>query len=296
MNENIEKIYKKIDYENLLNKQQLEAVNSLYGPVLCIAGAGTGKTRTLVFRLAKMLENNIAPENILLLTFTKKAAANMLRKASDLIGKEALNVAGGTYHAFASSMLKKYGQYCGISNDFSILDEADAENIIGFLKNEKNYFSVDNKYPDKRILSKIFSKSRNFNLPIELTLETGFKRYADFAEEIQNLYRIYTEYKFKNSMLDYDDLLLGLYKLLTESETAKESICERYKYIMADEYQDTNELQAKITISLAGNEKNIMVVGDDAQSIYSFRGACIDNILNFPKHFDSCKIIKLEQN
>lgn len=285
-----------INYNLLLNKQQLEAVKELNGPMLCIAGAGTGKTRTIIFRLAYMLDKGIAPENILLLTFTRKAAKNMLQKAAELIGDEALKISGGTYHSFASSILTTYSKSLGLKSDFSIADESDCIDIISHMRSIKGYKDKEQKFPDKKTLSKIFSKALNCNLSIKDTILTYFKRYDERIDEIKVLQDEYNKYKKNNSILDYDDLLLYLYNLLAKNEDIRDKICNQYKYIMADEYQDTNKLQAEITILLAGKNQNIMVVGDDAQSIYSFRGADINNIIDFPKYFKNCKIITLEQN
>lgn len=289
-------INKTTDYVNQLNKKQFEAVKAVEGPVLCIAGAGTGKTRTLVYRLAYMLDKGIMPENILLLTFTKKAANNMIQKAAEIIGEEAFRISGGTYHSFSALVLRNYAQAIGLSPDFSIADDSDSMDIIGHIRSNSGYEDKEQKFPDKKILYKIFSKSSNCCMTIEDVINSSFKRYSERIGEIENLFCEYSKYKMANSIVDYDDLLIYLYKLLSENEDTRIKITSQYKYVMVDEYQDTNELQAKITILLSGKDSNLMVVGDDAQSIYSFRGAKLNNITDFSKIFKSCKVVILEQN
>lgn len=286
----------RVDYKKELNERQYDAVVHFNGPILCIAGAGSGKTKTLVYRVARMIESGISPENILLLTFTRKAATNMLDRVASLIGDIDGKVAGGTYHSFANMLLRKYGQKMGIPSNFSIIDEADSGDIINLIRGELELTKKETRFPRKQTLCQIFSKSINQSLSIDEVMDRDYAHFFEHKEDIKLIYTAFTVYKRDNYLLDYDDLLIFLHRLLNDFPDIRQIISNKYKYIMADEYQDTNELQAKITILLASVHNNVMVVGDDAQSIYSFRGAKVKNILNFPNEFDDCKIIKLEQN
>jgi len=285
-----------IPYERILNPQQFEAVSSFGGPVLCIAGAGSGKTRTLIYRVARMIESGIPAEKILLLTFTRKAAQNMLKRVAEILDSRAKNVAGGTYHSFAAMILRKFGHFIKIPAGFSILDEADTSDLANLLRNELELNKKETRFPQKKTIIQIFSKATNLEKKIPEIVEEFYSQFTEHSRDLERLHTAFSEYKLKNSLMDYDDLLVYLLKLLEESEEARTAINSKYRYIMADEYQDTNGLQARITLLLGGHEKNIMVVGDDSQSIYSFRGARIKNILKFPEYFENCKIIKLERN
>ncbi len=285
-----------IDYDNLLNQQQLEAVKTFSGPVLCIAGAGSGKTRTLIYRVARMIETGINPDGILLLTFTRKAARNMLNRVSELIGESGRRVAGGTYHSFAAMMLRQYGHYLDLRPNFSIIDESDSGDIINLIRADLGLNRKETRFPQKKTLLEIFSRHINLEKPIESIISEHYQHFSEHTEDIKKIYRNFNEYKENNFLLDYDDLLIYLLRLLRDKQDARNTINDRFRYVMADEYQDTNGLQARITLLLGGTRRNIMVVGDDAQSIYSFRGALISNIIEFPRHFPDCSIIKLERN
>ena len=286
----------RINYESELNPQQLEAVKEFNGPVLCIAGAGSGKTRTLIYRVARMIESGVAPSSILLLTFTRKAARNMLERVAALIGPEGRAVAGGTYHSFAAIMLRKYGHYIGINAGFSILDESDSADIINLLRSEMGFNRKEVRFPNKATLAQIFSKAGNLERPVSEIVGEFYSQFAELSSDIESLHKAFAAYKLKNLLLDYDDLLTYLHKLLKESPEGRARITGQFKYIMADEYQDTNGVQARITLLLGGEKSNIMVVGDDAQSIYSFRGARVSNIIDFPESFAGCRVIRLERN
>ncbi len=286
----------RIDYDRELNAQQLEAVCEFNGPMLCIAGAGSGKTRTLIYRVARMIECGVNPGSILLLTFTRKAARNMLDRVVSLIGSDGKLVAGGTYHSFAAMMLRKYGHFIGIPPGFSILDESDAADIINLIRSEMGLNRKETRFPTKATIAQIFSKAHNLELTIPDTVAQFYGHFNEHAGALGDLYETFAAYKLKNALLDYDDLLIYLHRLLADSQDARGRITTTYRYIMADEYQDTNAMQARITMLLGGESHNIMVVGDDAQSIYSFRGARIKNIIDFPAAFANCRIIRLERN
>ena len=283
-----------IDLTTLNNEQRL-AVSTLNGPVLCIAGAGSGKTTTLTYRVANLIDKGINPASILLLTFTKKAANDMLQRVKNLVGELGKSVEGGTFHHFASITISKYCERININKNFSVLDDNDSVEILQSLKDSNNNALKEyNIKLNKNLIFQIISKARNHSKNIKEILELFYTNLDIDHKGIEFLNSIYTKYKQENNLLDYDDLLEYLYKLLLMPDIRKQ-IYEQYQYIMVDEYQDTNLLQAKIT-QLLSNKDNIMVVGDDSQSIYSFRGSRIDNILEFNKLFPKCKIIKLEKN
>ena len=285
----------KVDYENELNDAQLEAVKTRDGAILVVAGAGTGKTKTLTYRTARLIEDGILPENILLLTFTKKAAKEMLNRASLVLDDRCDKVSGGTFHSFANLILRKYSTLLGFKNNFTIMDGADCQDVIAhitatlFPKKEK-------RFPKKSTILEIYSKSINKEIPVKQIIEKEYYNFQEVEDKIIEIHKAYVQYKRENSILDYDDLLLYLKFLLNDHENIRKKLSNQYKYIMVDEYQDTNTLQADIVKLLASEHNNIMAVGDDAQSIYAFRGANYQNILNFPNIFSNTKIIKLEQN
>lgn len=286
----------RIDYHGQLNAGQYEAVTSVQGPHLIIAGAGTGKTRTITFRVAYLVEMGVKPESILLLTFTRRAAQEMLRRASLLLDARCESVAGGTFHSFANLILRQYAPLVGFSSSFTILDQGDAEDVVNLLRTQRKLDTREKRFPRKQTLFDIFSMSVNTMQSINDILRNEYPHYIDHLDDIQRLQQSYEEYKARHNLMDYDDLLVYLRKLLRDVEQVRTTLCRRYTYIMVDEYQDTNHLQAEIVRLLASLHNNIMVVGDDAQSIYSFRGATVRNILDFPEQFHDCKLIKLEEN
>lgn len=285
-----------IDYRNLLNPAQYEAVSSVNGPHLIIAGAGTGKTRTITFRVAYLVELGVKPESILLLTFTRRAAQEMLRRAAILLDSRCEKVAGGTFHSFANITLRQYAPLISFEPSFTILDQGDAEDVVNLLRTQMKFDTRERRFPRKQTLFDIFSKSVNTVSTIKEVLQEEYPHFEDYLEEITALHTAYETYKAAHNMMDYDDLLLRLRQLLRDHEAVRRTLSDRYKYVMVDEYQDTNRIQAEIVQLLAARHTNVMVVGDDSQSIYSFRGATIRNILEFPEQFPGCRIIKLEEN
>lgn len=285
----------KVNYEEDLNEAQLEAVKSKDGPILVIAGAGSGKTKTLTYRVARLIEDGIKPENILLLTFTKKAAAEMLSRATIVLDNRCEKVAGGTFHSFANIILRKYSKLLGLKNNFTIMDRADCEDVINHIFGQL-FPKKEKRFPKKSTLLDIYSKSINKVTPTKQIIADEFPQFAHCEDKIIEVHKAYVAYKRENSVLDYDDLLLYIKLLLENNDGLRKRLSNEYKYIMVDEYQDTNTLQADVIRLLASEHNNIMAVGDDAQSIYSFRGANYRNILDFPRLFENTKIIKLEQN
>ncbi len=307
----------KVRYEQELNAAQFEAVKHVNGPALVIAGAGTGKTRTLTYRVARLVEMGVDPKAILLLTFTRRAAQEMLRRASALLhDRSAENVAGGTFHSFANLTLRHYaqllpspsgrGQGEGFNNSFSILDQGDSQDAINLLRTRMGLATARRRFPRKTTLGAMISLAVNKLVSLEEVVEEHFPHFIDDLPDIARLANAYHAYKRKSNAMDYDDLLTNLVLLLETNAKARESIAGRYKYIMVDEYQDVNRLQARIVElvatphpALSLGERvapNVMVVGDDAQSIYKFRGAEVENIFEFPKQYPGSKIIPLEEN
>ncbi|DAA83305.1 MAG TPA: ATP-dependent helicase [Cyanobacteria bacterium UBA10660] len=285
----------KVNYGEDLNEAQLEAIKSKDGPILVIAGAGSGKTKTLTYRVARLIEDGIKPENILLLTFTKKAAAEMLSRATIVLDNRCEKVAGGTFHSFANIILRKYSKLLGLKNNFTIMDRADCEDVINHIVGQL-FPKKEKRFPKKSTLLDIYSKSINKVTPTKQIIADEFPQFAHCEDKIIEVHKAYVAYKRENSVLDYDDLLLYIKLLLENNDGLRKRLSNEYKYIMVDEYQDTNTLQADVIRLLASEHNNIMAVGDDAQSIYSFRGANYRNILDFPRLFENTKIIKLEQN
>lgn len=291
----IKKTNYKVNYEQDLNEKQLEAVMSNDGALLVIAGAGSGKTKTLTYRVARLIEDGVDPENILLLTFTKKAAHEMLSRASLVLDNRCEKVAGGTFHSFANIILRKYASALNLKNNFTIMDRSDCEDVINHLTGQL-FPKKEKRFPKKSTILDMYSKSVNKVTPVKMIIENEFPQFQHCIDKIIEIHKAYVIYKRENSILDYDDLLVYLKLLLENNETLRQKISGKYKYIMVDEYQDTNTLQADVIKLLASVHKNIMAVGDDAQSIYAFRGANYRNIFDFPKLFENTKIIKLEQN
>ncbi|MDP3480203.1 MAG: ATP-dependent helicase [Desulfoprunum sp.] len=279
-----------------LNEAQYQAVTTTEGPVLVIAGAGSGKTRTLVYRVAHLMQQGVAPENILLLTFTRKASQEMLWRAGRLLNDSCNRVVGGTFHGTANMLLRRYGSCLGFGSNFTIIDRADAEGIINLLKTSLGLSGGSKQFPSKRALINMISGAVNKSMEIDDLVYQHYAHLSEFLDDILSLQKHYRDFKFDNGLMDYDDLLVNWKRLLQESPEVRKAISDRYSHIMVDEYQDTNLIQADIVRLTAFTHENVMVVGDDSQSIYSFRGADFFNIMRFPKIFTNTRIIKLEEN
>ncbi len=285
-----------------LNDQQQEAVTAGNGPVLVVAGAGTGKTKTLAYHVAHLVCTGVDPGRIMLLTFTRRAAEEMIRRANAIVriaqpetAAQASRIWGGTFHAVANRLLRIYSKTIGLEEGFTVLDQADAEDLMNVIRHERGLSEKDKRFPRKATCLAIYSRSVNSSDPLDHILKTYFPWCQDWKEELKGLFRAYVDAKHARNVLDYDDLLLFWYHLLGDEDMAKR-IDGSFDHILVDEYQDTNRLQAGILKRMRGINKNIMVVGDDAQSIYSFRAADVCNILDFPKQFPGTKQITLEQN
>ena len=285
-----------LNYDAELNAAQLHVVKSFDGPILVVAGAGSGKTRTLTYRVARMVESGIPPDAILLLTFTRKAAQEMLRRAAGILDARCEHVIGGTFHAFANRVLRRYGRAINIEPGFSIMDQADSEDAIRLLLEQLGINQKGRNFPKKNVIQALFSRLVNQGIPLEYAVARSYPQYLPDLEALQTLYREFGQYKLAHQLLDYDDLLLYMQRLLEEQPDVRRRLSETYRYIMVDEYQDTNKMQARIVRLLAATHENVMAVGDEAQSIYSFRGANYRNILDFATQFPGAQIIKLEEN
>lgn len=292
-----------IDYEKELNEAQWEAVRSTNGPLLVIAGAGSGKTRTIVYRLAYLVENGVRPESILLLTFTRKASQEMLMRAGRLLGQDDPvlaaaglgNVRGGTFHSFAYRVLRRTPPP-GYAGDFTIMDRPDAESVLKEVKGDLGLGKGDRSYPKAGTIVENLSKARNKELDVADVLARESFHLSAYTEDFLKLDKGYRDYKRRHNLLDYDDLLFQFEVLLQEQPEVKEYYRNMFEHIMIDEYQDTNLVQARLVRHLCPPTGRVMAVGDDAQSIYAFRGADVRNILEFPKIFEGAKVVKLEQN
>lgn len=286
----------KIDYRADLNDEQYKVVTSGEGPCLVLAGAGSGKTRTLVYRVAYLLEKGVDPNRILLVTFTNKAAKEMTSRIELLLKNKPKGLWGGTFHHIGNRILRIYGQEIGIDSNFNILDSEDSKSLIKSCRNNMALPS-DKYFPKAELIHKIISLSANLKDPINEIIRRRFSQIDEnYIPIIERISQLYKDKKKQANSLDFDDLLYEWNRLLLESEKTREKLARQFKYILVDEYQDTNHIQGEIINHLAGTDQNILVVGDDSQSIYSFRGAIVDNILNFPKDFKSVKTFKLETN
>src|SRR4030095_7019444 len=265
------------------------------GPLLIVAGAGTGKTRTLVYRVARLVETSAKPESVLLLTFTRRAATSMLARAAALADPRCQRVSGGTFHSLGHSVLRKFAEQAGVQRNFTVLDQSDTEDLIDLLRRQIR-LSKDRRLPRKRTIAAIFSTMVNKVSPLKTVLNQSYPQFVEERSDLEALYKSFESYKRTRHMLTYDDLLVRLREALEDSPALREQLSDQYRYIMVDEYQDTNKLQAQIVKLLTTQHENVAVVGDEFQSIYSFRGASHKNMLEFPKLFPKAQIIKLEEN
>jgi DNA helicase II / ATP-dependent DNA helicase PcrA len=287
----------KINYRNELNLNQLEAVTTINGPVLVIAGAGSGKTRVIVHRVAFMLENGINPSEILLLTFTRKAANEMIGRVQELLkDNKAQKVFGGTFHSFSNYILRKNAIPLGIPSNFTIIDAEDSADTIDLIRSELKIEKKEKAFPRKNRLQEIISSARNRNLTIRNVIQNDFSGLLEFTGQIELINQGYEKYKKICRIFDYDDLMEVLRDSLRDNLSFRKKLQNEFRFIMVDEYQDTNVVQKEIVEYLSENYRNILVVGDDAQSIYSFRGANYENILRFPQKYPDCKVVKIEEN
>jgi len=285
-----------IDYAAELNEQQLAAVTAPPGPLLVIAGAGSGKTRTLTYRVAYLLENGVDARNILLLTFTNKAARQMLDRVSNLLPVDAAGIWGGTFHSIGNRMLRRHGSALGYSSGFTIMDREDQKDLIATVVASSGIDPKEMRFPKADVLADIFSFVVNTERPIEELLAEKFPYFLPLLEQIKDVQARYERKKKATNSLDFDDLLEKTLRMLLEHEHIARVYRRQFQFILVDEYQDTNKIQADFIDVLAREHQNVMVVGDDAQSIYSWRGANFENILEFPKRYPKAQVFRIELN
>ena len=284
-----------LDFSRLLNPEQCAAATAGDGPLLVLAAAGTGKTRTLVHRVAFLIEQGVPADRILLLTFTNRAAREMRERAEKLVGDEVAAIWSGTFHSICARLLRRYGSALGYSSGFQILDEDDQKKLVGEVikavaKNPKDF-------PKKEVVAKMISEAANESKPIDVVASRWQTKTAGVdPDEIAKVAAKYAERKLELNAMDFDDLLENGLKLLKTQDRIREMLQEHFLHILVDEYQDTNGLQAEFTDILAAKHRNIMAVGDDFQCIYTWRGAQIENIMEFPRRWEGCRIVKLERN
>jgi len=288
----------KPDWLDDLNPEQRSAVTHGDGPLLVVAGAGTGKTRTLAYRVAYLISQGVDPGRILLLTFTRRASQEMLRRADSIIEKGTGSTGrawGGTFHAIGNRLLRIYSKAAGLSEDFTVMDQGDAEDMMNVIRHDMGLHSREKRFPRKRTCLAVYSRCVNGVESLPDVLARYFPWCAEWEKELKELFKNYVARKQDHNVLDYDDLLVYWMHLLADEEVARK-ITERFDHVLVDEYQDTNRVQAGILRGMRKGNDNITVVGDDAQSIYSFRGATVRNMLDFPKQFANATIVRLEQN
>jgi len=285
-----------IDYAAELNEQQLAAVTAPPGPLLVIAGAGSGKTRTLTYRVAYLLENGIDPRNILLLTFTNKAARQMLDRVANLLPVDASGLWGGTFHSVGNRMLRRHGSALGYSSGFTIMDREDQKDLINAVVANAGIDPKEIRFPKGDVLAEIFSFVVNTETSMEELLAGKFPYFLPLFDKIKDVHARYEKKKKATNSMDFDDLLEKTLSMLQQNEGIAAFYRRQFQFILVDEYQDTNKIQADLVDMLALDHKNVMVVGDDAQSIYSWRGANFQNILEFPKRYPDAQVFKIEMN
>ena len=285
-----------VDYAAELNEQQLAAVTAPPGPILVIAGAGSGKTRTLTYRVAYLLENGIDPRNVLLLTFTNKAAREMLNRVANLLPVDASGLWGGTFHSVGNRILRRHGSALGYSSGFTIMDREDQKDLIDTVVAGAGIDPKEIRFPKGDVLAEIFSFVVNTEKPLEALLAEKFPYFLPLLDRIQDVQERYEKKKKATNSMDFDDLLQKTLSLFQQHERIAEVYRRQFQFILVDEYQDTNKIQADLVDLLACDHRNVMVVGDDAQSIYSWRGANFQNILEFPKRYPDAQVFKIEMN
>jgi DNA helicase-2/ATP-dependent DNA helicase PcrA len=286
----------KVPYDAELNPEQLDVVMAGDGPMLVIAGAGSGKTRTLTYRVSRLIEDGVDPSDILLLTFTNKASREMLSRVEQLVTTDTRRIWGGTFHSVGNRLLRQYARQVGFQPNFAILDAEDAKEMMEASISATGVATMEKRFPKGDVLLDLHSAVVNTEVPLAVQLDQNHPHFALYIEEIERVFDRYRRRKIEANVMDFDDLLIHWKKLLDQEPEASVALRSRFRHILVDEYQDTNRLQAEIVDAMASVRRNLMVVGDDAQSIYSFRGASFENIVTFPLRFRDAAIFKLETN
>ncbi len=285
-----------IDFAEELNEQQLAAVSSPPGPVLVIAGAGSGKTRTLTYRVAYLLDRGIEPRNILLLTFTNKAAKEMLERVRALVPRDVSEMWGGTFHSVGNRILRRHAEEIGFTKSFSIMDRDDQKSLMNTVIAECEIDTSARRFPKPDVLISIFSLIENTGVSLGDLLEERYPYFEEWGEEIARVEGRYRKKKRQINSMDFDDLLVLTLRLLQQDEELRNLYQKRFQYVLVDEFQDTNQVQSELVDLLVGEHQSLMVVGDDAQSIYSWRGADMENILSFPERYPEARVYRIEKN
>src|SRR5918992_1229055 len=286
-------------YREELNEEQFAVATAPAGSALVIAGAGSGKTRAITYRVAYLVEHGVAPARVMLATFTNRAAREMLRRVEQLTGGQgdvARRVWGGTFHRIANLVLRRHAESIGYTSNFSILDVEDAKDFLSVCVDEAGVDTKARRFPKAEVLQDIISFATNTDTPIADVVPHRYPHFEPLAAAITRVDRLYMERKRERNVMDYDDLLLNWKRLLEEREEVARIYQEQFEHILVDEYQDTNKLQAEIVDLLAVRHRNVMVVGDDAQSIFAFRGASVEGIYEFPKRYPEARVFRLETN
>jgi DNA helicase-2/ATP-dependent DNA helicase PcrA len=286
----------RIDYVAELNEQQLAAVTAPGGAALVIAGAGSGKTRILTYRVAWLLENGVKPWNILLLTFTNKAAREMVGRVTELLGSDADGIWGGTFHSIGNRILRRHAETIGFRPSFTILDREDQSDLMKSVAADAGAPLRDKRFPKPDVLGELFSLSANTGRPLADLVHDRFGYFEGMTDTITAVRASYERRKLAANAMDFDDLLIRTNQLLTEHAEVAELYREQFRHVLVDEYQDTNLVQSDLVHLLGSKHGNVMVVGDDAQSIYSWRGANFENILGFPERYGGAKTYRIETN
>jgi DNA helicase-2/ATP-dependent DNA helicase PcrA len=280
-----------------LNDRQRSAAQHAHNPLLIIAGAGTGKTNTLAHRVAHLVLEGVAPERILLLTFTRRAALEMTRRAQRIVGESVRSVRlpwSGTFHSVANRLIRRHCRRVGLAESFSVLDRGDAADLMDIARHELGFSKTEKRFPRKDTCLAIYSHRVNTQGMLAASLESAFPWCAEWEAELKRLFGEYVNRKLDNQALDYDDLLLYWHAMMADEALARE-LGAHWDHVLVDEYQDTNALQAEILARLRPSGEGLTVVGDDAQAIYSFRAATVENILEFERRYGA-SVVTLEEN
>ena len=284
-------------YKSELNEEQFRVVTAKPQAALVVAGAGTGKTRAITYRVAYLIEHGVSPQSILLATFTNRASREMLRRVETLTGSQNVHrVWGGTFHRIANMILRRHATSIGYDSNYSILDTEDAREMLNACVDDAAIDTIKKRFPKAEVVQSIISYANNTDIPIDEVVVRNYPYFEPLTHQIRRVEAIYRSRKQERNVMDYDDLLLNVKRLILEKKEVHELYAEQFQHILVDEYQDTNKLQAEIIDLLAGKHRNVMVVGDDAQSIFAWRGAHFANIYEFTDRYPEAQTYKLETN
>ncbi len=285
-----------VDYREALNEEQRAVVAAGSGPMLVIAGAGSGKTRTVTYRVARLIEAGISPARIMLVTFTNRAAREMLQRVESLVKADVRRIQGGTFHAIANRLLRRHATSLGFGSNFTILDSGDATDLIDLCVDEAAIDTRARRFPKGEVLREMFSYATNTDTPLERIIADKYPNFELLTAQIVRVDRLYQARKQERNSMDYDDLLVNWKRLMQEKPEIAAIYQDQFQHILVDEYQDTNTLQAEIVDLLAAKHRGLMVVGDDAQSIFGWRGASFANLYQFQERYPEAQLFRLESN